>query len=40
MKRKRGTAFIFSTHDSKVTSVAPRIVTVEDGKLSEDDHVA
>ncbi|MCB1060937.1 MAG: ABC transporter ATP-binding protein [Calditrichaeota bacterium] len=40
MNRVHGTTFIFSTHDPKVMSVAKRIVTMEDGKISEDNHVA
>lgn len=40
MNRNHGTTFIFSTHDPKVMGIAKRIVTMVDGKITEDKHVA
>ncbi len=40
MNRNHGTTFIFSTHDPKVMGIAKRIVTMVDGKIAEDNHVA
>lgn len=36
MNRKRGTTFIFSTHDPMVMNYAGRLVTVRDGRIAED----
>lgn len=40
MNRNHSTTFIFSTHDPKVMGIAKRIVTMVDGKIAEDNHVA
>lgn len=36
MNQKRGTTFIFSTHDPKVMEMASRTVTMVDGKIEKD----
>jgi len=40
MNRTHETTFVFSTHDPKVMSIARRIVTMVDGRIAEDKHVA
>lgn len=37
MNRQYKTTFLFSTHDSRVMERARRIVTIEDGKVSNDE---
>lgn len=36
MNQKKGTTFIFSTHDPMVMNYARRLVTVRDGRIAED----
>lgn len=36
LNRKRGTTFIFSTHDSMVMEYARRLITVRDGRIAQD----
>ncbi|MBC7082816.1 MAG: ABC transporter ATP-binding protein [Firmicutes bacterium] len=36
MNQKKGTTFIFSTHDPMVMNYARRLVTVRDGRVAED----
>ena len=36
MNQKKGTTFIFSTHDQMVMNYARRLVTVRDGRIAED----
>jgi putative ABC transport system ATP-binding protein len=40
MNDKYKTTFIFSTHDQRVVDKARRIVTIDDGKITEDKDVA
>jgi len=37
LNRKEGTTFIFSTHDQRVIDRARRVVTVDDGKVVDDE---
>lgn len=36
LNRKRGTTFIFSTHDAMVMEYARRLITVRDGRIAHD----
>jgi putative ABC transport system ATP-binding protein len=40
MNREYKTTFIFSTHDQRVVEKARRIVTIDDGKVTEDKKIA
>ena len=36
LNRKQGITFIFSTHDPRVVAYAKRVITLEDGRITED----
>jgi putative ABC transport system ATP-binding protein len=36
LRKEHGVTFLFSTHDKRVMNHAERIVTLTDGKISED----
>jgi putative ABC transport system ATP-binding protein len=37
LNRKNGITFVFSTHDPRVVSHARRVVTLEDGRVTNDE---
>jgi putative ABC transport system ATP-binding protein len=40
LNEQTGTAFIFATHDPRVMSYARRVVTMQDGRVTDDGRQA